>query len=788
MSILFIADISGQIVQTVQTPVAQGSMNADRIMLLAPIPQNTQVTLTFELPNGVRLVPQLANGQSGYPLEQLLDPQTMQPVPLNNVWYEYTENGQIAKASYSVWFATLNAKVTAVAGAVKAQFMYYTAGTDASTVIAGSSEATFTVGKGVPPIQGTVEDPTTLEQVLDLMNQVLASIAPLIAGNDQNTADIASLKTDVGTLKQDVTDAQNDINQNASDIGNLTAELNNLSVQVQQNTQTAEEASRNAQLALDLLGGSIISVASVTDAYSMRETAGGLNVADGVKSTVKLVTGSTVKTTNVIDLSGASGTVSGVTISANNNVLNFSGVPSNNYSILASVDTSLLRDGVYTFSQSQYFASNQAKNAVYFSIRRREKNTSSYTNVANTATGAAAITFDFSTYDYVVYIISGGYAYSDSDEMNATLAFMCNEGSEEKPYVPFFAGLSSAQFAGVISTGKNIIDLSGASGTVSGVTIEAENNSLSFYGIPTGTYRSLYSVEADSFENGATYTFSQDKYFGPSGTAHTVQNAVYWQINRYDRFTGARLGVVSTPDGPKTITFNKDLYNYTVFITTGSYAYSAGNPLGATISFMTSLGTSALAYEEYKKDESFILENGATVLGEWDVLNPSEESENLIKATEIVTFYGQEAWRSEQFSATAYLKETTLSVVPVFDSGLPSAICNYYALVEIGNVVGRPYSFGINANGVLLINDPNYYEEDTSAWIAHLAAIQAKNPLTIAYKRSPTVYTETIPNGYTAWRDGSETVNQGGTDTAKNGALCTIEQEYFTVVTGGATA
>ncbi len=535
---------------------------------------------------------------------------------------------------------------------------------------------------------------------------------------------------------------------------------------------------RTAALLHALLMGSVIASAEAEDSYEMRQTAADLPIVDGVVTSVLEVTGDTIKSTNLIDLSAVEGTSNGVTVTADNNTLTFKGMPSSNYAVLVDVDINDLRDGEYTFSQSNIFASNQVKNAVYISIRRKEKAETSYTNIASTVSGSATVSFDFTTYDYRVYIISGGYPYTASDTMCVSVAFMCNAGREALLYAPHFDGLKNADFKGIQSTGKNIVDLSGAQGVLQGVTITAENNSLSFSGVPAGTYRNLYTVDCNLFKDGETYTFSQAPYFGSSGTAHTVQNAVYWQINKYTKDGTERISVASTAGGPITITFDKKQYSYIVFIGTGLYAYSASNPMDVTVSFMCNMGASVHLYEGYQSDTSFAL-SSALALGKWDYIDVT--AQKVVRKTATVTFDGTERWETLFTQGEGVRFYTILpvqsTVVPV--SQMRDFVVTHYDTLSQDATYLMTVGASISGEGTeFVVYDPAYHT--TREWTEHLAALAASGvPLVVSYETEASTEEHlSVPTGYTAWRGGTETILP---HTSGMCAVPTVRQRYFLV-------
>lgn len=86
-----------------------------------------------------------------------------------------------------------------------------------------------------------------------------------------------------------------------------------------------------------------------------------------------------------------------------------------------------------------------------------------------------------------------------------------------------------------------------------------------------------------------------------------------------------------------------------------------------------------------------------------------------------------------------------------------------------------------------MIKDSTY--STVEAWKAHLAELAAAgNPLTVTYKtvEATTKATPFNKSKYKAWKNGSETIEQGPTDNSEYGAENTVKQDYFTL-TGGTT-
>lgn len=124
--IFFVAN-DGTIIKSLPSPVYQGAANTNTIYLVAPFAANAQVTVAFQLPNGVWTEPALMTKQNG--LDGILN----------------EKSGK----EYAVWTYALPNEITRYYGTVTAQFFFYAA---QAGVITATSATQFTVGRGVPAI------------------------------------------------------------------------------------------------------------------------------------------------------------------------------------------------------------------------------------------------------------------------------------------------------------------------------------------------------------------------------------------------------------------------------------------------------------------------------------------------------------------------------------------------------------------------------------------------------------------------------------------------------------
>lgn len=854
---VFIMNREGTIVETVTSPVHQGS-NANEILLLAPFAPTNTVTVGFKLPNGILIQPRLSESGTG---------ETMKALEVNNLFLKIGADEE----SMSAWYIKINRDLTRYSGELGIQFFIY----DGAGDILASSYATVTVQKGVAILDGTTFDTGTATQLQAELNKVYAALTAV-------KTDVSTLQTDMSVAKDDIADLKSSkldktggtISGNLEVTGNLnvlgktiesvleklnvkdavivtnadgstltvlsgfatrtgsdttygimydpasdsvklgivTADENgayrfadgdgspvatradsadmadgkvvtwnaakkrietttipavvddtptegssNLvtsgavwkseedvislvfnvgngwgiqyekdnDVLVLRNSFTSSESTvvlgiKDIEDRVDflstLLFNTIITNTTVEDTYTTRVTAGGLPVVSNTPTTVHKIAGDTKASENIVDIYGLVGdgiTKSGVTITQEQDgYLHFSGIPTGNYRQLFTISQDLFQDGeTYTFAQSTYFGvpgtGHTLKNSLYWSVVRTNLDTGD-TNYSylSTPNDSKSMTFDKKHYSYLIYIVNGNYAYTSGDEIDISLRFWANNGTTALPYSDYYAGLKSASFKGVTSTGRNLLDysLDGGELTKNGVTVKSNNNTYTISGTPTVNDVIFKSFKLPASWAGKTITLSQSKYFTDLyDQSYKIPGAVYFLLhsnkNGYTQH-GA------TYYKPVTVTIQEG-YTYYLRIQSGAYAGSAIEE--ETISFMINEGSTVLPYEDYIDDTSFQL-SAARQLRKWDYIDI--DNQRLVTGTAEVT------------QETAFTDEE-LATYPA---------------------------------GYILSADRK----------------------TIAYPlETPTTAALTVPQTYTAWRNGSETVDTGVTDALPP----TITQTYYEEVT-----
>lgn len=127
---IFFTDNDGTVIKSVPSPVYQGGANTNNIYIIAPFAANLQVTVRFQLPNGVWTTPALM--KSGIKSNSDMTPQ-------GEILGVIEEN---TKRNYAVWSYSLPNQITQYYGTVTAQFFFYSA---LGGVITASSATSFTV-------------------------------------------------------------------------------------------------------------------------------------------------------------------------------------------------------------------------------------------------------------------------------------------------------------------------------------------------------------------------------------------------------------------------------------------------------------------------------------------------------------------------------------------------------------------------------------------------------------------------------------------------------------------
>lgn len=572
----------------------------------------------------------------------------------------------------------------------------------------------------------SIDQVENLQANLDALNGDIANVNGEITNIYTNVSDIT---TRVSTSERNITDLQNYVNQNVED------------------------------LYMILEQAQVVTVTTLEQAYTTRETADGENIVDGVQTTVKEIRGKTVATENLIPYPYAetTKTQNGVTFTNNGDgTITVNGTATKNTSFFLVFENPTmclnLRAGEnYTLSGCPKGGSDTT-----FSMYVQDISyTQSIIDYGNGATKATSYT------QYYAFIrIAEGYTAN-----NLVFRPMLNAGTEAKPYSKWFAGLKNASFEKIVSTGRNLY---------TGEDLEYDSNSEVNNTSPSGFF---------SFSKNIIQLINKDR---------SITFSQKYTLLRIDYNARLRVSIIiNCFDGstynPETI-HNQEIgkeqdYTVSVSLPEGKIAKDGGVWIsdhsgtfqGAWKSRnnMLNIGTSALPYEPYISDTLAVAT--PIELAEYDVAYP-ETGETKRNSGKKV-FDGTETWEARGSAGDLYRYGAVLANVKT--SG--ACVANLSGENSGASVAGNYF---IDTEFKVFTNIATVDE-----WKAHLAEIAtAGNPLTVIYETAEAT-TEATPfdkSKYIAWKNGSETIDQGSTDNSEYGAENTIKQDYFTLI-GGTT-
>lgn len=520
-----------------------------------------------------------------------------------------------------------------------------------------------------------------------------------------------------------------------------------------------------------------IYVQTATDTYTTRETAGGENIADGVQTPVKKITGKTVKTTNLIRRPYVSTTSSilGVKCTVNDDgSITFNGTATGvvNF-VLYNINDCYLSEGTYTFKlyggiQSEiYFVTGGAGSTVPIEYGDRTITLEEGTAIGN----------------FNIQIPTGTVVN------NVTVYPMLNEGSTALPYMPYFSGLKNAFFKEIVSTGRNLIPYPYAdkTKTINGITFTVNNDGTinvngtateltTFWlfnkskNLPLGmSVGKMYTI---SLKGGSDNCYIYTNYIDSAGEAH-----------------GA--GLSSNTGNTPTNTVGEEWKGLQIYI-----VVTQGTALNnVTVYPMLNYGSSALPYEPYTQSVLSLPE--AVENGEWNTID-IENGKNILQGftktfdgTEDIqrTFktydYGGYPVLSMITNPYSYNDNATVNLITgIFNNvSAQSLITNKEeGICTYGEGGIRYFLFRINPIIYGCTMDSTD-DELIAGFKAYLAAQHtAGNPLVVRYKTEE-IQSETdispSADSYIAWKNGSETIEQGDTDNSIYGAENTVDQDYY---------
>ena len=535
---------------------------------------------------------------------------------------------------------------------------------------------------------------------------------------------VENLQANLDALNGDIANANGEISVVSNRVNANERNITDLQNYVNQNVEDLYMILEQAQ---------VVTVTTLEQAYTTRETADGENIVDGVQTTVKEIRGKTVATENFIPYpyTETTKTANGVTFTVNSD-----GSITVNGTATYDTDFMLLRGPIQGYSES-YFLSGCPSGGSDTTYYISENFT------ASKDTGNGVVLNNLPSDQVWRIVIKSGTTVN-----NLIFRPMLNVGTEAKPYSKWFAGLKNASFEKIVSTSRNLLS---PSDVLNGIFID-ENEATSEN---TNIYRSIIC-----YLPAGTYTLSSNI------SLHFIKKMVDGTISS-----------ITTDGTSYTITSIQTGFIGLAFRRTDDMNYDDGTEL------MLNYGSSALPYEPYISDT--LSAETPIELAEYDVAYP--ETGETKRQSKTVVFDGTEIW-NEVSSDIRYQYIYTLPVLA--DKNDMAVVSNLF----VANSENGISLIGETNDGMTSVrvrgNKNERPDIDTlDKWKAYLAAQSAAgNPLTVTYKTAEST-TETTPfnkSKYIAWKNGSETIDQGVNDNSEYGAENTVKQDYFTL-TGGTT-
>lgn len=509
----------------------------------------------------------------------------------------------------------------------------------------------------------------------------------------------------------------------------------------------------------------VVTVTTLEQAYTTRETADGENIVDGVQTTVKEIRGKTVATENLIPYPYAyptDYTNNGVTFTVNSDgtiTANGTATGGNALYYLSSLYT------VKTPEKSYFSGCPSGGGSTTFSIQAYTREQIYFSDIGSGFLAPANVEIN------IVLIVANGYTVN-----NLVFRPMLNEGTEAKPYSKWFAGLKNASFNKIVSTGRNLY----TSGDLE-YDSNSEVNNIS----PSGFF---------SFSKNIIQLINKDR---------SITFSQKYTLIRIDCETRLRLSfLINCLDGT---TYNPEVvhnqesgreqdYTITFSLPEGKTVKSGGiwiNDHSGTFQGawksrdnMLNIGSSALPYEPYISDT--LSADTPIELAEYDVAYP--ETGETKRQSKTIVFNGTEDFLSIENSTGA--TEIGLSVAGIVDdSNTINCVANHFDAISRNELWRSSSGEFVAASYDYIRFLSSQFGNDVATFKAHLAELAAAgNPLTVTYKTTEAT-TEATPfnkSKYIAWKNGSETIEQGANDNSEYGAEDTVKQDYFTL-TGGTT-
>lgn len=515
-----------------------------------------------------------------------------------------------------------------------------------------------------------------------------------------------------------------------------------------------------------LLGASVLSE-TVEDTFTARPTAGGLSVVDEAPTTVHKITGASAVSANLAAVADQTIVSNGVTFigSATDGTVQMTGsvTEENEYATATVTSDFYLPVGTYTL-----YAPHKA-DKVGWHVRNAQSTSIAELNGNGTTT---AVSFTVSAAgSYHLYVLIPRSA-GTLDYTETPMLLYGDRTASLPAFAPYYAGIKSAGFKALLSTGRNLLHPSADTNvTHAGLTYTADAST----GIVTIT---------GTKTSGDSITSLLGSFDLPKGTytlylPHKIQG-IGWAVKT---MAHAQVGSLSWNTDTKFSSFTVETAGRFYLL---AYAIGDGLTVNCTDTPMILPGIvteNFPPFETYHADTTFTLTEAVTV-GRWDSLDVDDQKKTT--GTALMTFDGTEDWNTEVTQSGDYRLQLQVTgfTVPAAANDEPDLVCNLYPPKNANSTYTGMTGISLQDTR-LQIYDPSYNAADSVAdWKTHLADLAAKgNPLTVAYHMvTPTETPLSLPKTYQAWHGGMEII-----DGDPSGLPLTVTQDYY-VKAGGESA
>lgn len=450
-----------------------------------------------------------------------------------------------------------------------------------------------------------------------LINPPAPDSAP--ASESGNTVTSGGVYTALAALREEVLSAAKTATDNALRAQKLRydAATGVLSLAAEEGSAAFDSASlpipgmqETLALLRTLLGASVLSE-TVEDAFTTRPTAGGLSVVDEAPTTVHKITGASAASINLATVKDQTIVSNGVTFigSATDGTVQMTGsVTEENEYATATVTTGFyLPVGTYTL-----YAPHKA-DKVGWHVRNAQSTSIAELNWNGTTTAVSFTVSAAGSYHLYVFIPRGA---GTLDYTETPMLLRGDRTANLPAFEPYYAGIKSAGFRGITSTGRNLIaSLADKTVSADGITAVANpsDGTVTINGRPT-TASFNADVSVDFYLPRGTYTI-----YAP----HRTMRFAGWLVK--SRKSGATVGKIDWASlgdvVSDTFTVTEPGEYYIRFFVPIGYDYPAfENYVETPMILPGALTENFPAFETYHADTSFALTTPVT-LGKWDTID-----------------------------------------------------------------------------------------------------------------------------------------------------------------------